>query len=86
MSVKHNQAKQNIRQWFSRHGGFVMFGSVAFILFGLTCIIVGFYLAGTDILAWFTSRWAFLVYAAIIIWIFAAGFLWYWGKMNDHGE
>ena len=85
MSYKSNQRNRKLKHWFSQHGGLVLIGSAIFIAFGLTCIIVGFYLAGTDILAWFTSQWAYLVSAAIIIWIFAAGFLWYWGKMNDNG-
>lgn len=86
MKLNHEQRKRKFKKWLSAHGGFVMLGSVIFILFGLVCMIVGFYLSGADILGWFTSRWAFLLYAAIIVWLFGAGALWYWGKLGNNGR
>ena len=33
-----------------------------FLVIGGAAAIVGFYLAGADILGWFTTKWAFIVY------------------------
>lgn len=33
-----------------------------FLVVGGVAAIVGFYIAGADILGWFTTKWAFIVY------------------------
>ena len=33
-----------------------------FALVGGIALIVGYYLAGADIIGWFTTKWAFIVY------------------------
>jgi drug/metabolite transporter (DMT)-like permease len=83
MSAKSRLAKRNFKKWLAKHGGWVLIGSVGFCIIGLACIALGFWIAGSNLLAWFSSRWAFMVYAAVIIWAFVASYLWYWGKMGD---
>lgn len=41
-------------KWALIVGGFAIAGGIALVL--------GFYLAGFDILGWFTTKWAFIVY------------------------
>lgn len=41
-------------KWFLLVGLFLVIGGIA--------LIVGFYLAGFDILGWFTTKYAFIVY------------------------
>lgn len=37
--------------------------SIVFVVFALVFLILGFALSGVDILAWFTSKWAYMFYA-----------------------
>lgn len=41
-------------KWALIVGGFALAGGVALVL--------GFWLAGLDVLGWFTTKWAFIVY------------------------
>lgn len=41
-----------------------------FLLVGGTALILGFYFAGADILGWFTTKWAFIVYFFIGVYLF----------------
>lgn len=82
MSDKIEFLKSRFKRWSSQHGGLMLLGSAVVIAFGMLCVVLGFYLAGADILAWFTSRWAFLLYAAIVLWLFIVAAIWYWGRMS----
>ena len=82
MSEKTEFLKIKFKRWVGQHGGLMFLGSAIVIVFGILCVVIGFYLAGADILAWFSSRWAFLVYAAVVAWLFLVAAIWYWGRMS----
>lgn len=66
--------KKRFKEWVNSKGGKgFLIGSIAFLIFGLACIVVGFGLTkGWDfIYKWFTSRWAVYVYIAIGLWSIA---------------
>ena len=44
-----------------------------FALIGGIALIVGYYLAGADIIGWFTTKWAFIVYFFIGIYVLVLG-------------
>lgn len=44
-----------------------------FLIVGGVAAIVGFYLAGADILGWFTTKWAFIVYFFAGIYVLLLG-------------
>ena len=44
-----------------------------FALVGGIALIVGYYLAGADIIGWFTTKWAFIVYFFIGIYVLVLG-------------
>lgn len=41
-----------------------------FLLVAIVAMVVGFYLAGFDILAWFSSRYAMIVYICVGFYLF----------------
>lgn len=44
-----------------------------FALIGGIALIVGYYLAGADIIGWFTTKWAFIVYFFAGIYVLILG-------------
>ena len=42
--------------------------SIIFLVLAVICLIVGYTIAGVDILAWFSSKYARLFYAVISLW------------------
>lgn len=47
----------------------------AFLLVAIVAMVVGFYLAGFDILGWFKTRYAFIVYIVIGFYLFIASYV-----------
>ena len=47
----------------------------AFLLVAVVAMIVGFYLAGFDILGWFKTRYAFIVYIVVGFYLFIASYV-----------
>lgn len=47
----------------------------AFLLVAIVAMIVGFYLAGFDILGWFKTRYAFIVYIVVGFYVFIASYV-----------
>ena len=47
----------------------------AFLLVAIAAMIVGFYLAGFDILGWFKTRYAFIVYIVVGFYLFIASYV-----------
>ena len=47
----------------------------AFLLVAIVAMIVGFYLAGFDILGWFNTRYAFIVYIVVGFYLFIASYV-----------
>ena len=47
----------------------------AFLLVATVAMIVGFYLAGFDILGWFKTRYAFIVYIVVGFYLFIASYV-----------
>ena len=47
----------------------------AFLLAAIVSMIVGFYLAGFDILGWFKTRYAFIVYIVVGFYLFIASYV-----------
>ena len=47
----------------------------AFLLVAIVAMIVGFYLAGFDILVWFKTRYAFIVYIVVGFYVFIASYV-----------
>lgn len=47
----------------------------AFLLVAIVAMIVGFYLAGFDILGWFKTRYAFIVYIVVGFYLFIASYV-----------
>lgn len=47
----------------------------AFLLVAIVAMIVGFYLAGFDILGWFKTRYAFIVYIVVGFYAFIASYV-----------
>lgn len=47
----------------------------AFLLVAIVAMIVGFCLAGFDILGWFKTRYAFIVYIVVGFYIFIASYV-----------
>lgn len=52
-------------KWLIIVGVFAILGGIA--------LIVGYYLAGADIIGWFTTKWAFIVYFFIGIYLLILG-------------
>lgn len=59
-------------KWFLLVGLFLVIGGIA--------LVVGFYYAGFDILGWFTSKYAFIVYFFIGAYLFLVSAL----LVNDY--
>ena len=47
----------------------------AFLVVAVVAMIVGFYLAGFDILGWFKTRYAFIVYIVVGFYVFIASYV-----------
>ena len=47
----------------------------AFLLVAIVAMVVGFYLAGFDILGWFKTRYAFIVYIVVGFYLFIASYV-----------
>ena len=47
----------------------------AFLLVAIVAMIVGFYLAVFDILGWFKTRYAFIVYIVVGFYLFIASYV-----------
>ena len=47
----------------------------AFLLVAIVAMILGFYLAGFDILGWFKTRYAFIVYIVVGFYLFIASYV-----------
>lgn len=47
----------------------------AFLLVAIVAMIVGFYLAGFDILGWFKTRYAFIVYIVVGFYLLTASYV-----------
>ena len=47
----------------------------AFLLVAIVAMIVGFYLAGFDILGWFKTRYAFIVYIVVGCYLLIASYV-----------
>lgn len=60
-------------------------GSIAFLILGIACFACGYgFSLGWDVvLAWFSSRYALLVYVFLALWLFIASYLIYWGKLHE---
>ena len=52
-------------KWLIIVGVFAILGGIA--------LIVGYYLAGADIIGWFTTKWAFIVYFFIGVYLLILG-------------
>lgn len=49
--------------------------SVVWLILGLGFLILGYILSGTDILAWFTSKWAMFVYTFLGVYLLVIIFM-----------
>ena len=47
----------------------------AFLLVAIVAMVVGFYLAGFDILGWFKTRYAFIVYIVVGFYVLIASYV-----------
>lgn len=47
----------------------------AFLVVGLVAMVVGFKLAGFDILAWFSSKYAMIVYIVLGLYVFFVAYV-----------
>lgn len=52
----------------------------AFLLVGLVALIVGFQLSGFDVLGWFSTKYAFIVYVVVGAYLFFV----IWLAVNDY--
>lgn len=78
--------KKKITDFINKKGGkWLVIGSSAFLVFGLACFVVGYGLIdGWDkVLAWFSSRWAMMVYIFIGLWLILVLYLIYLSKSFD---
>lgn len=81
--------KKKIADFINSKGGKgVVFGSIGFLVFGLTCFIVGYGLVdGWDaVLAWFTSRWAIYVYIFVFVWVLVVLTISHFARRYDDGK
>lgn len=61
--------KGKFKKFFKKHGLKLGIGSLVFLLVGIGFFFLGAYLAGWDILGWFSTP------SAILVYIFVGGFL-----------
>lgn len=45
---------------------------VIFMIIGVAILLIGYWLSGADVLAWFTSKWAGLVYTILGFYLLTA--------------
>lgn len=78
--------KNKLKNFIASKGGRgVIIGSSIFLVFGLACFIVGYGLIdGWDaVLAWFSSRWAVMVYIFVGLWIIMILWIYYIFKTTN---
>lgn len=78
--MKRKEKKDKKDGKFSKKA--TVIATIAFALFGLACIAVGFGLSnGWEwVLGWFTSQWAVYVYIFLAFFAMGAILIWWWGK------
>ena len=77
---------KKLKKWFEKHGGKVLIGTIAFLIIGIVAFIVGAYMTGWDIFAWFITPNALFVYAFIVLALFIVIMLWYWAKKGKYNN
>ncbi|HPX85017.1 MAG TPA: hypothetical protein PLR16_07135 [Bacilli bacterium] len=77
---------KKIKKWFEKHGGKALIGTIAFLIVGIVAFIVGAYMTGWDIFAWFITPNALFVYAFIVLALFIVIMLWYWAKKGKYNN
>lgn len=61
-------------------------GTIAFLLVGVVCFLVGVYFAGWDIRGWFTTGQAYLVYAIVFLFLLVVSFIIYKKRVGHDDE
>lgn len=77
---------KKLKALFEKHGGMMLLGTIAFLVIGIVAFIIGAYMTGWDIFAWFLTPNALFVYAFIFLFLLIIIILWYWskkGRMSD---
>lgn len=77
---------KKLKKWLEKHGGKMVIGTVVFLVVGIAAFIIGAYLSGWDIFAWFLTENALFVYAAVILALLIVIVLWYWAKKGKYDE
>jgi len=80
--------KEKIKQFLDERGKWVVLGSIGFLVLGLGAFVLGYGLVdGFDaVLAWFTSKWAIMVYVFIVVWFFAVALFWRLAKVGGKDD
>lgn len=77
---------KKVKEFIKNHGGKLLIGSAIFLVLGAAAFCIGGYMAGWDIIGWFSSPSAFFVYAFVILFFLILACLWYWAKRSkDNG-
>lgn len=66
----------------SKGGKWAVFGTLGFLLFGITCFVVGYGIVdGWDaVIRWFSSKWAIMLYIFIGLWLLVVSWVIYVSK------
>lgn len=61
---------QRFNQWFTTNRKKIIgvgIGTIIFLFVGIICFLIGGYIAGWDIIGWFSSSQALAIYAIILV-------------------
>ena len=61
---------------------FILLGSLAFLIIGFICFVIGAYLTGWDIWSWFLSEHAILFYVGVLVYLLVAVWFAFYKKVG----
>ena len=71
--------KKKLLKFINTKGGKrTLIGTSLFLIFGIACFVIGYGLVDgwEQVIAWFGSQWAIMVYIALGFWVLLCLFLW----------
>lgn len=85
MTPKQKIKIYKIRLWISKNKfkAVSIIGTCAFLVFGIAVMGIGYALSGVDILKWFTSQWAYILYACFVVWVLVVALIMIYKKGTD---